>query len=113
MEVGDVFHKNVFHCTLTGKTVSRKPDHKGGWKTFRDAKALKRDKYRDNGKMWHYFYDNVIKKLGGTPPQQPDRPSRCPSCSDELQNRPEPKRASACALTRDNEVTNQMRWDTK
>ena len=115
MEVGDVSHKNVFDCKLTGKTVSRTPDHKGDWKTFRDAKALKRDKYRDNGKMWHYFYDNIIKKLGGTPPQQPDRPRRCPSCSDELQNRREPKRASACSLTRGNEVSNQMRkrWDTK
>jgi len=63
VEVGDVLHQNVFDCTLTGNTVSRTPEHEGGWKTFKAAKDLNKNELRSNGKIWHNFYKNVLQKL--------------------------------------------------
>jgi len=63
VEVGDVFHKNVYDCKWNGETVSRKPDHGGGWKTFEAAKDLKENKFRQRGKAWNNFYKNVVQKL--------------------------------------------------
>ena len=63
VEVGDVFHKNVYDCKWGGKTVSRKPDHEGGWKSFEAAKALSAREFRQGGNAWNHFYEKVVQKL--------------------------------------------------
>jgi len=50
---------------------------------------------------WERF--RVEQHDGGTPPQQPDRPGKCPPCPLELQNRQE-KGIGACAITQNNEI---------